>query len=149
MEKFRDKAFKLDRQLADTIIKVNNLQKYNQNMLDQQSTSHSTSSSQYDKNGQLILHTNTSHTPILRSESSKSTNLSEKQVNEMEVELEEYKELSTSRLAELEKFNVQYQYSLKQIEKLKADVIERISFHSFANFFFEFASKMFTFFSSS
>lgn len=40
----------------------------------------------------------------------------------MEAELEEYKELSTSRLLELEKFNVQYQTSLKQIEKLKADV---------------------------
>lgn len=59
---------------------------------------------------------------MLRSESTKSTNMTDKQISEMETELEEYKELSTSRLLELEKFNVQYQASLKQIEKLKADV---------------------------
>ena len=40
----------------------------------------------------------------------------------MEKDLEEQKELSASRLAELEKLNTEYQNSLKQIEKLKADV---------------------------
>ena len=43
-------------------------------------------------------------------------------MNEIESDLEEQKELAASRLQELEKLNVQYQNSLKQIEKLKADV---------------------------
>ena len=134
----------MDRQLADTIVKLNNLQKSNQNILDQQTSL----SSQLDKNGQLTLHSNNSSISQQnsRNDNSKPTNMTEKQVlnlytqvmilrqifksniplfqvSEIESDLEEHKELSASRLIELEKLNTQYQNSLKQIEKLKADVI--------------------------
>lgn len=40
----------------------------------------------------------------------------------MEADLEEQRELAASRLQELEKMNLEYQASLKQIERLKLDV---------------------------
>ena len=44
-------------------------------------------------------------------------------VNEIESELDDQRELASSRLQELEKTNIEYQAAIRQIEKLKADVI--------------------------
>lgn len=41
----------------------------------------------------------------------------------MEFEMEQQRELANNRLHELEKLNVEYQSAVKQIEKLKAEVI--------------------------
>ena len=46
----------------------------------------------------------------------------------MEADLEEQRELAASRLQELEKMNLEYQASLKQIERLKLDVSLLIDF---------------------
>jgi hypothetical protein len=43
-------------------------------------------------------------------------------LNGLEVELNEQRELASSRLAEIEKLNIDYQQTLKQNEKLKFDV---------------------------
>jgi hypothetical protein len=42
---------------------------------------------------------------------------------ELEGDIAEQRELASNRLVELEKLNVEYQNSLKQVEKYKADVL--------------------------
>lgn len=44
------------------------------------------------------------------------------QFDEMYNELEEFKEISTNRLSELEKLTSEHQEALKEMEKLKMDV---------------------------
>jgi len=46
------------------------------------------------------------------------------QLNEMATELEDQRELATSRLTELEKLQQDHQEAIKQIETLKMDVRE-------------------------
>jgi hypothetical protein len=113
LERLSDKAFKLDRQLADTLTKLNQLQK--------QVSSNSTSN-HVDQNGRIVYHSGTTNNS--GGSAGKTSNLTDKQVSEIEFELEQQKEVAASRLHELEKLNSDYQATLRQIEKLKADVSE-------------------------
>jgi E3 ubiquitin-protein ligase BRE1 len=98
LEKSKDRVFKLERHLSDTILKLNTQQHNNTVMIcNQQST----------LNNQV---------------STTSTNLTEEQVSELQAQLNEQRDLAASRLNEMEKLNHEYQQALKQIEKLKFDV---------------------------
>jgi E3 ubiquitin-protein ligase BRE1 len=106
LEKISDKAFKLDRQLAETLIKYQKLNNSTKNISNESSNNH------IEQNG---------HTSSSSSNNYLNKNL-EKQVTELEAMLEEHRELSSSRLQELEKINLDYQSSLKQIEKLRTEL---------------------------
>jgi E3 ubiquitin-protein ligase BRE1 len=108
LEKISDKAFKLDRQLAETLIKYQKLNNSTKNNSNETTNSHS------ELNGH-------STATIPSSNNYLNKNL-EKQISELEAMLEEHRELASSRLQELEKINLDYQLSLKQIEKLKSDL---------------------------
>ena len=123
LEKLSDKSYKLDRQLADTLIKLNNLQK--------QSPTSSTIN-HVDQNGRIIYHNtlNNQNTTSAANASTnnnansnvKASNLTDKQLSDIEFELEQQRDLATNRMHELEKLNNDYQAAIRQIEKLKADL---------------------------
>jgi hypothetical protein len=60
LEKIRDKAFKLDRQLAETLIKVNNLQKMNNTLSSNENSSNNSHllNNHCDQNGHIVFHSN-------------------------------------------------------------------------------------------
>ncbi len=124
LERLSDKAFKLDRQLADTLTKLNQLQQHSS------SSSTSSNNNHVDQNGRIVYHNNSSSSTTNSINNSsgggaaagKASNMTDKQVNEIEFELEQQREVAATRLHELEKLNGEYQASLRQIEKLKADV---------------------------
>jgi chromosome segregation ATPase len=76
LEKTKDKAFKLDRQLADTLVKLNNLQKQAINNA-ASSTQSSSNPKHVDLNGHVIANHIKSETLTV---GSKSVNLTDKQV---------------------------------------------------------------------
>jgi Tfp pilus tip-associated adhesin PilY1 len=100
LERIKDKAFKLDRQLADTIIKLNNAQKtINQNNNNGTSVANNHVNNYCDQNGHIVLQNNfnvnnsNNSTSNANSNSSnnmrlndKTANLTEKQVREIEIE---------------------------------------------------------------
>ncbi len=73
LDRFKDKAFKLDKQLADTLIKLNNLQKtVNANHVN----------SHVDQNGRVVLHNQSSSSQNVKSAENKQANsLTDKQVS--------------------------------------------------------------------
>jgi chromosome segregation ATPase len=77
LDKTKDKAFKLDRQLADTLVKLNNLQKQAINNA-ASSTQPSSNSKHIDQNGHVIAN-HIKSDPSLAS-SAKPVNLTDKQV---------------------------------------------------------------------
>lgn len=103
LERIKDKAFKLDRQLADTIIKLNNAQKtINQNNNNGTSVANNHVNNYCDQNGHIVLqnnfnvnnsNNNTNSTSNANSNSTnnmrlndKTANLTEKQVREIEID---------------------------------------------------------------
>lgn len=63
-------------------------------------------------------------TGVIQEESGrKITGVSKKKFDEMYNELEEFKEISTNRLSELEKLTSEHQEALKEMEKLKMDLM--------------------------
>ncbi len=115
LEKTRDKAFKLDRQLADSIIKYQKLiSNMNPANSSESNISIHPSNNHSDQNGHSHLAGPSNNAYV-------NKNL-EKQIGELEASLEQQRELSSNRLLELEKLNQDYQSSLKQIERLKADL---------------------------
>lgn len=73
LDKIRDKAFKIDRQLAETLIKLNNIQKQS----NPSSTSHA---NHLDQNGHIVYHNNVNQNSTNSTNSNRSNNLSDKQV---------------------------------------------------------------------
>lgn len=55
-------------------------------------------------------------------DNNKNSNINDKQLNDLQSELNEQRELAANRLIELEKLSQNYQQKLKEIEKLKVDV---------------------------
>ena len=108
LEKMRNKAFKLDRQLAEALIKLQN---------GGGGAAGGLSSHIHIDSQQQQHHVNGS-----RSSDKQSSSFGEKHVRELEAELEEQRELSASRLLEIEKINQEYVTAVRQIERLKADI---------------------------
>ncbi|RNA44393.1 E3 ubiquitin- ligase Bre1 isoform X2 [Brachionus plicatilis] len=107
LDKMKDKAFKLDTQLAETLKKLNNLQ------------SNSNISNHIDQDGHVVYHNTFKQNST---NTNRSNSLSDKQLSELETELEHHRELAKNRLDELEKLNQEYNSASKQIEKLKNDL---------------------------
>ena len=102
LEKSKDRVFKLERHLSDTLLKLNTTTTQQHNLV---SANQSSSSTQQMNNG---------HTT--------ASNLTEEQASELQAELNEQRELAASRLNEMEKLNHEHQQALKLIEKLRFDV---------------------------
>ena len=109
LEKISDKAFKLDRQLAEALLKYQKLNNSTKTIINENNN---------NNHPELNGHSSSTSTS---SNNYLNKNL-EKQVTQLEGMLEEQRELASSRLQELEKMNLDYQTSLKQIEKLKTDL---------------------------
>lgn len=80
LDKIRDKAFKLDRQLAETLVKLSNIQK-------QSSSSSMNVNHHLDQNGHIIYHNNinqnSNSTNSSNNSANRSNNLSDKQVRKV------------------------------------------------------------------
>jgi E3 ubiquitin-protein ligase BRE1 len=95
----------LDRNLEEALTKLNNLQKLNANLSNNSNNNSNNNNNSNEQNSK-----------------DKVNNLTEKQLKDFESNLEEQREIAASRLQELEKLNIEYQASLRQIERLKADL---------------------------
>jgi len=70
--------------------------------------------------------TNSAKTPTSTATGSATTSVNSQLLEELQKELEEYRELANNRLQELDKLHATHRETLKEVEKLKMDVRNKI-----------------------
>uniref|UniRef100_U5EWJ4 E3 ubiquitin protein ligase n=1 Tax=Corethrella appendiculata TaxID=1370023 RepID=U5EWJ4_9DIPT len=113
LEKVRCRNDKLENHLAEAIEK---LKSYHQ-LHGDSAASNSSSSSSADKSQSSSSQQSSSTT-----KSSSMTSVAAQHLEDLQKELEEYRELANNRLQELDKLHSQHREALKEVEKLKMDI---------------------------
>ncbi|XP_021696559.1 E3 ubiquitin-protein ligase Bre1 isoform X1 [Aedes aegypti] len=103
LEKVRCRNDKLENHLAEAIEKLKAYHQLHGDISSKDENKHSTSTSSSTKGGSM-------------------TSVAAQHLEDLQKELEEYKELANNRLQELDKLHVQHREALKEVEKLKMDI---------------------------
>ncbi|XP_053683626.1 E3 ubiquitin-protein ligase Bre1 isoform X2 [Sabethes cyaneus] len=103
LEKVRCRNDKLENHLAEAIEKLKAYHQLHGDISSSDKDKHSSSSSSSAKGGSM-------------------TSVAAQHLEDLQKELEEYKELANNRLQELDKIHLQHREALKEVEKLKMDI---------------------------
>lgn len=103
LEKVRCRNDKLENHLAEAIEKLKAYHQLHGDISNSERDKHSSSSSSTAKGGSM-------------------TSVAAQHLDDLQKDLEEYKELANNRLQELDKLHLQHREALKEVEKLKMDI---------------------------